>query len=215
MRVLVVDDHPLYRAGLKTLLPVLDPAVEVSDAADVREAVALASTQNAFDLVLLDMNLPGANRLAALEQVKTAFEGACLVVVSAEEDPALILQVIEAGATGYIPKTTDPAVMTHALRLVLAQGIYLPPVALRLMAGGRQGPSGALLNRLSELTDRQRAVLDGLVKAKPNKVIARELGIAEGTVKMHLNVIYQTLHVASRMQAMALLHELEVLGRLP
>jgi DNA-binding NarL/FixJ family response regulator len=214
MRVLIVDDHPLYREGLKALLAGLDPNAQVADASNVAQCLALSGQTAAFDLVLLDMNMPGASGLAALEQVKSAFESACVVVVSADEDPALILQVIDAGAAGYIPKSTDPTVTINALRLVLAHGIYLPANALRMTSGGAPGLPAAPPRKSLDLSDRQRAVLYRLLQGKSNKVIARDLDIAEGTVKAHLWAVYQILGVASRAQAMCRVHELGLLEQL-
>lgn len=215
MRVLIVDDHPLYREGLKALLYGLQPDIETIDVASVGAAIALAGAAPTIDLVLLDMNLPGISRLEALSQVRTAFDGAAVVVVSGEEDAQFILHAIDAGAAGYIPKSTDPAVTIQALRLVLAHGIYLPSAALRSMtsAGGTQthpAPSAR-----PELSERQWAVLQRLLQGKANKVIARELDIAEGTVKAHLWAIYQTLGVSSRTQAMYRAHELNLFGSVP
>lgn len=218
MRVLIVDDHPLYREGLKALLTGIEPDVQVRGVADTAEAVALAGHGACFDLVLLDMNLPGASRIVALKQVRAAFEGASVVVVSGEEDPMLILQAIDEGAAGYIPKTTDPAVTINALRLVLAHGIYLPATALRHLASPAAALSGAtaapVTERAPDLSDRQRAVLRLLLQGKANKVIARDLDIAEGTVKAHLWAIYQALDVSSRAQAMCRVHELNMLESL-
>jgi DNA-binding NarL/FixJ family response regulator len=212
MRVLIVDDHPLYREGLKALLSGLDSDLDATDVSTVVEAVALAQTDPPFALVLLDMNLPGANHLTALQQIKAAFESAAVVIVSGEEDPTLILQTIEAGAAGYIPKSTDSAVTIQALRLVLAHGVYLPAHALRHMSSVATH-TAIVPKDAPELSERQRAVLRCLLQGKANKVIARELDIAEGTVKAHLWAVYQMLGVNSRAQAMYRAYELGLLGR--
>ncbi|AMO22627.1 response regulator transcription factor [Ramlibacter solisilvae] len=211
MHILIVDDHPLFREGLKTLLTALDPAVRISDAGSVDEAVALPAAE-APDLILLDMNLPGVSRLDALQQVKAAHEGASVVVVSGDEDPLLIRSVVDAGAAGYIPKTTDTSLTIQALRLVLANGIYLPRIALS--TGGSAAPAApsAKAANVPEFSGRQLAVLRCLLQGKANKVIARELSIAEGTVKAHLWSIYQALGVNSRAQAMYRVHELHIGG---
>ena len=213
MRVLIVDDHPLYRAGVRALLSGLDPDLTAADVSNVSEALGLADTDPSFDLVLLDMNLPGANRLQALEQIKARFESAAVVVVSGDEDPSLILATIDAGAAGFIPKSTDPAITMQALRLVLAHGTYLPVHALRHATESGSNASGSGL-AMPDLSERQRAVLLRLLHGKANKVIARELGIAEGTVKAHLWSVYQLLGVTSRAQAMCRVHELGLLDRL-
>ena len=210
MRVLIVDDHPLYRAGVRALLSGLEPDLTAVDAASVAEALSLAEAPEPFDLVLLDMNLPGTSRLEALQQIKTRFENAAVVVVSADEDPALILRVIDAGAAGYIPKSTDPAVTLQALRLVLAHGTYLPTHALR-HAVDASPMLAARATTSPDFSERQRAVLLRLLQGKANKVIARELGIAEGTVKAHLWSVYQLLGASSRTEAMCRVHELGLL----
>lgn len=207
MHVLIVDDHPLFRQGLRALLSALDPDLETSDVSAVSDVRALHAAGYRPELVLLDMNLPGVSKMDALHDVKELFEAACVVVVSADEDPKLIRSAIDGGAAGYIPKTTDPAITIQALRLVLSNGIYLPSIALDvpleapervLHAGGEPG----------DFSPRQRAVLRCLLQGKANKVIARELDMAEGTVKAHLWAVYQALGVNSRTQAMYRAHEL-------
>ena len=213
MRVLVVDDHPLYRAGVRALLSGLDPDAQVDDVANVTEALQLVHAGPPFDLILLDMNLPGVNRLEALKQIKAAFETSAVVVVSGEEDPAFILSSIDAGAAGFIPKSTDPAITMQALKLVLAHGTYLPLHLLRHLDAG--SPEAQIDTPVAfDLSERQRDVLLQMLQGKSNKVIARALGIAEGTVKAHLWSVYQLLGVNSRAQAMCKVHALGLLGGL-
>jgi len=216
MHILIVDDHPLFREGLKTLLTALEPSVRISDAGTVAEAITV-SAGDAPDLILLDMSLPGLSRLDALREVKAAYETASVVVVSGDEDPVLIRKAIDEGAAGYIPKTTDASLTIQALRLVLANGIYLPRAALT-RAGGAGLPSMSESSKAGgapEFSGRQLAVLKCLLQGKSNKVIARELEIAEGTVKAHLWAIYQALGVNSRAQAMYRVHELQMFGAAP
>lgn len=224
VRVLIVDDHPLFREGLKGLLTGLDPAVSVQQAASVHDAQALAG--QTFDLVLMDLQMPGLSGMDALQRIKATFEEAAVVVVSGDESSSSIQAAIQHGAAGYVPKSTDPSVTTHALRLVLAQGTYLPPAALQASATLPQGgalhgqhvhapppsslPPGPAWPR--DLSPRQLAVLRCLLQGKPNKVIAREIGIAEGTVKAHLWAVYQLLGVSNRAQAMYRAHELNLFG---
>ena len=207
MHILIVDDHPLFREGLKILLSSLEPEVRTSEAGTVAEAVALSATESP-DLVLLDMNLPGASRLDALREVKAAYESASVVVVSGDEDPFLVRTSIDAGASGYIPKTTDSTLTIQALRLVLAHGVYLPRSALALSNAARPPGGAAATDVPPQLSERQMAVLKCMLQGKPNKIIARDLNIAVGTVKAHLWAVYQTLGVTSRSQAMYRVHEL-------
>ena len=214
MHILIVDDHPLFREGLKTLLTALEPAARISDAGTVAQAIALSAV-DAPDLILLDMNLPGTNRLDALRQIKAVHEAASVVVVSADEDPLLIRSAIDEGAAGYIPKTSDASLTIQALRLVLANGIYLPRAALTAGGHGRSSAESSTPGGLPEFSGRQLAVLKCLLQGKANKVIARELDIAEGTVKAHLWAIYQALGVNSRAQAMYRVHELHMFDHMP
>ena len=214
MHILIVDDHPLFREGLKTLLMALAPAVRISDAGTVAQAIAV-SAADAPDLILLDMNLPGPSRLDALRQVKAAHEAASVVVVSGDEDPTLIRRAIDEGAAGYIPKTSDASLTVQALRLVLANGIYLPRAALTAAAHVQSSAESSKPAGLPEFSGRQLAVLKCLLQGKANKVIARELDIAEGTVKAHLWAIYQALGVNSRAQAMYRVHELHMFDHVP
>ena len=140
-----------------------------------------------------------------------AYESASVVVVSGDEDPLFVRACIDGGASGYIPKTTDSALTIQALRLVLAHGVYLPKSALA-RSGSTRPTAGAVWPDLPALSERQMAVLERLLQGKPNKVIARDLNIAVGTVKAHLFAVYQALGVTSRSQAMYRVHELGLFG---
>lgn len=202
MRILIVDDHALFRQGLRFLLRDLDAKLEISEAGDCAQAVALGAEP--FDVVLLDLHMPGVAGLAALEAVRQAFEASRIVVLSGEEDPRQIRRAIDAGAVGFIPKSATPEVLLSALRLVLADGIYLPTVALRGVddPAAAAAPSEMTSDRLREtLSERQVDVLQKAVQGKANKVIARELGISEGTVKAHLSAAFRALGVHNRTEA--------------
>jgi DNA-binding NarL/FixJ family response regulator len=137
-----------------------------------------------------------------------------VVVVSAEDDPNLIHRAIEAGAVGFIPKTTDQSVIINALRLVMAHGVYLPPSALAHGPSDASDRRGAQVIAMPTLSERQRGVLRLLLRGKSNKLIARELNLAEGTVKAHLWSVYQLLGVSTRVQAMYRVYELGMLSSL-
>jgi DNA-binding NarL/FixJ family response regulator len=220
MHVLIIDDHPLYRDGLAAVLSGLQPDIEVTGVSHLAAAAAWRSSPagagRTVDLVLLDMALPGVSRLDALQQVQLLFEDSSVVVVSGEDDAQFVMRAIDAGAAGYILKSTDGDAVVQALRTVLSQGVYLPPTALlRPPRIGAHGDANAadLGVYVPSLSDKQRAVLQGLLQGKSNKLIARDLGIAEGTVKAHLWAVYQSLGVNSRSQAMCKAYELGLLGR--
>ncbi len=206
MRVLIVDDHPLYRDGVRAFLSEIDPQAEAQEAGSLAQARALFVQDPGFDLVLLDLALPDmapsqALSVEALGEVFSLFKPARVVVVSGHEDDALIRQAVQAGADGYVTKSTDPAVAAQALRLVLAGGVYLPAHCIRSSeaANGDGSPVAAL-------SLRQRQVLHMLLQGKSNKLIARELDIAEGTVKAHLSAIFQVLDVKTRAEAIYKAH---------
>jgi DNA-binding NarL/FixJ family response regulator len=201
MRVLLVDDHPIFIAGVKTFVAQLDASVDVHDATSLDAALA-AVERTAFDLVLLDLNMPRVTGLEALYKLKRLV-AAPIVIVSGNDNDSDIATALEVGAAGYIPKTHNQKEMITALQEVLARGIYVPP-----QARGSDLPGPA-----KELTDRQVDVLQWLLQGKSNKVIASKLGVAEGTVKAHLDAIYQKLGVNSRLQAMARAYALGLVDR--
>lgn len=202
LHVLLVDDHALFRQGLKFLLADLEPGIAFFDAESSDRALACARGEP-MDLVLVDLHMPGANGMDALGAMRAAFESSAVVVLSSEDDPRLILKAIEMGASGFIPKSSTPQVMIAALRLVLAGGTYLPPHVLRGFAGA--GPAATrtevVANSVDGLSGRQLEVLMKVVQGKANKVIARELQLSEGTVKAHLSAAFRALGVQNRTEA--------------
>lgn len=204
LSVLLVDDHPLFREGLSNLIMGLDACASVEQVGSLRAALALQG--NTYQLILLDLNLPHVEGLEGLTQMRTTFPDSAIVVISGDDDPQTIAQTIHGGASGFIPKSTNVAVTKQAIQLVMAHGVYLPPQALHGQSTGKA--AGHPLT--SQLSARQLAVLRGLLQGKPNKVIARDIGIAEGTVKAHLWTVYQLLGVNNRAQAMYRAHELQL-----
>ncbi len=204
MRALIVDDHPLIRAALALVLSNLDPAAQVESVGDCHAGLRLAAEGDEPDLVLLDLHLPGALAgLAAVKAWRQRFPALPLVVVSADQDRSTVLAALGGGAAGFIPKSTPHEVMVGALRLVLDGGRYLPPellVAEAVRRGARQAPSSVDPATLG-LTPRQAAVLRLLARGAPNKVIGRELGLAERTVKTHVTAVIRALKVTGRTQA--------------
>jgi DNA-binding NarL/FixJ family response regulator len=216
MRLLLIDDHVLFRHGLKYLLSDLDPAIEFVEADGVDQLnVSDASNEN-IDLALLDLHLNGASGSNALIALRRLLPDTMVVVITGEEDPQLIRRCIDLGAAGFIPKSSTSQVMISALRLALAGGTYLPPHVLETSfraappapfrgpnsAGSRSREStphgGGLAERLSS---RQLEVLLLAVRGRSNKMIARELSLSEGTVKQHLSAAFRTLGVANRTEA--------------
>lgn len=200
MKILLVDDHELFREGLKLLLGDLGQDLEFVEASRVSEATRLAATRTP-DLVLLDLHLPDATGLEALHGIRAACETTVIVALSAAEDAGLIRCVIEQGAAGFIPKDSSHAVMMAALRLVLAGGVYLPPYLLNAKPVPASAPAGEPHPSAGGLSGRQLEVLRRAVQGKPNKVIARELTISEATVKAHMSAAFRILGVNNRTEA--------------
>ena len=203
--LLVADDHPLFRAALRQAAADAVDALQVREAASLDEVLAALDAEPGTDLVLLDLHMPGMVGLDALLTLRARAEGTPVVVLSGSEDVQVVWQAIEAGAMGFIQKQTDSRTMMAALRVVLSGGIYLPPVCL---AGGARRP-GATTTELPAreriarlgLSGRQAETLAKVVQGKSNKVIARELGISEATVKTHLSAVFAALDVHSRTEA--------------
>jgi DNA-binding NarL/FixJ family response regulator len=192
-RVLIADDHPLYCDALRAVVPQACPGADISEAASQEEVLAAVERAPGFDLVLLDLHLPGAVGLSCLHAVRQVAPATPIVVVSAVGDPKVMQDTIMAGASAFIPKSAPRQVLINALRVIIAGGTYMPA---GVVAALRNADNGA-----GELTSRQRRVLELLSTGLSNKRIARELKISEITVKAHVSAIFRKLGVTNRMQA--------------
>ena len=201
LKALIVDDHPLIQQAVANVLRAIDPAVEIAVAGNCDQGLESAGQGAEPDVVLLDLNLPGLSGIPALKRWRARFPAVPVVVLSAQDDRQTVLAAINAGAAGYIPKSSSNEVMQSAVRLVLSGGKYLPPELLAHVPKGapweRQTKSPARL----DLTDRQMAGLRLIARGASNKVICRELGLAERTVKAHVTAVLRSLKVSSRTQA--------------
>ncbi len=198
MKILVADDHALFRDGLRHVLARLGEEVTVLEARDGPEAQALAAAHPDLDLVLLDLAMPGADGLDGLRALRARSPSVPVVILSASEHPRDVRAALEAGAAGFIPKSSTSAVMLSAVRLVFEGGVYVPPAMLgEVPARGRPSRAGTALG----LTPRQREVLALLAEGKSNKEIGQALGLAEGTVKLHVSAILRLLGAENRTQA--------------
>jgi DNA-binding NarL/FixJ family response regulator len=204
MKTLLVDTHALYREGLALLITQSFPELELLQAGDIAEALAQLERHPDLDLLLLDLDLPDAEGTRGLLEIRDRAPEVAIVVLSGDTPPGAALDAIEAGAAGFIPKTSPAGVMREALRRVLDGGVYLPPplLAPRAAAGDNEAEAApATADALTGLTPRQRDVLRLLIEGKTNKLICRELELAESTVKTHLASIFRRLGATSRTQA--------------
>ncbi len=202
MKVLLVDDHVLFRQGVQLLLERLNPLIQTFEAGDLPSALAMAEAQPGLDLVFFDLSLPGVSGLEALAAFKQIHHSLPVVVLSGLSDKQTVLDALCNGAMGFIPKSASISALEGALQAAVANRIFLPATTL--------DPSDASFLRdcsphkkFTELplTGRQKEVFKLILLGKPNKVIARDLGVAESTIKSHVKPILQALNVTSRVQA--------------
>ena len=197
----MLDDHVMFLQGLKNLLAVLAPELQVDTSHRLAEALQLAQL-TAYDLVLLDWHLAEHEGAQSLEKLREAGCAARIVVLSGETGSALIRRSVELGAAGFIPKTYSSEMMIAALGQVLAGRIFLPAQGLADAAAGAARPASIEADpRFASLTARQIEVYFDAARGLPNKLIARRLGIAESTVKTHLTAVFAALGVRNRTEA--------------
>ncbi|MCD9029086.1 response regulator transcription factor [Luteimonas sp. BDR2-5] len=208
MKILIADDHHLILEGVKGKLAELGDDATFETAMTIDELHALLARDAAFDLLLMDLSMPGANGLEHVVEVRERHPGLPVVVLSGAEDGRQMKALLDIGVRGYIPKAYSPDIMLSAVRLVLSGGVYIPPMLFNPDAPPAPGPAigeahadASLSGLRSLLTERQLDVLRLLAMGKPNKSIARDLNISEGTVKIHLAAIFRALNVRNRVEA--------------
>jgi two-component system, NarL family, nitrate/nitrite response regulator NarL len=203
VQILLIDDHALFREALLYILDQLSSNMVVVEAANIEDATQLIEHKRNLDLILLDIDLPGIDGLSAMPKLRKLAPDVSLIVLSGSENIQNVRSAIDMGAVGYIPKSCNSHEMLAAMRLVLQGGIFIPPKLLGML--------NATETSLSESNDKERLqtgftkrqidVLYCLGKGLPNKLIARELGISEGTVKLHVFAILRILGVRNRTEA--------------
>ena len=200
MKILLADDHTLFREGLALQLRRLDERAEVLEAADLNDALSLVTDTDGLTLMLMDLSMPGPPWREAMRRIKSARRDMPVVVLSASQERRDIQDALNLGANGYIPKTSSSKVMIQAVQLVLDGGVYLPP---ELLAHTGAGAAASDLPTGGEhtLTPRQKEVLRLMAKGFPNKQIANSLNVSEGTVKLHVTAILKSLRAVNRTQA--------------
>ncbi len=213
MKVLIIDDQWVCRAGLKPLLSQIDKRAQIFEAATFDEAVKLVARNKDLSLVVLDLMVPGMKSLESIRDLLAKGSQAPIVVFSTVGNRHDILRAIEIGAAGFVPKTIDGEEIVKALGLILSGEIYLPRMLLK--EAPRSGkdvisfvpPDTAPGESIGNLTDRQRQVLSFLSHGMTNTKIAKELGLSENTVRIHISAILRTLDLDNRTQAALLAAE--------
>ena len=219
MKVLLIDDHPLILSALQTVIEGLGDDVRVIGADSAAAARQTLQQQRDFDLVLLDLQLGDASGFDVLDEFRAAYPSLPVVVISASDRASDVIRSIDQGAMGFVPKRSSTEMLAQALKLVMSGGIYVPPMSLGGQEALRSEPApqprltqvqqaasapgfqtAGSLEGLS-LTPRQTDVLALLLQGKPNKIIARELGVSVETIKDHVAAVLKALGVSSRTQA--------------
>lgn len=200
LKILVVEDHALVREGLLQTLQATEPNTRTIGVPDAEEAIKVLEAKPDFDLLILDLMLPGLNGMTFLGVLRKRFPAIPVVIVSALDDAESVRRAIKQGAAGFVPKTSTTESMLEALRLVLAGEVYVPP---KFRDGQlTQARTGRSVAERFRLTAGQSRVLELLSEGKTNRQIAELLGVTEGTVKIHVSAIFKALHVTNRSQAL-------------
>jgi DNA-binding NarL/FixJ family response regulator len=215
MKILIVDDHALIRDGLQGVLKKLKRGATVLEAADCRQAMAAVESNPDIELILLDLSLPDRDGFSVLTELRERYPATAVVVLSGTQDSATVTKALELGAVGFIPKGTRREVMLGAFQLIFDGSVYVPPQILPQQADTSQPAPAAPRDSRSIITpseaglsERQLDVLALMMQGKSNKVICRNLDLAEPTVKNHVTAILRALKVSNRTEAVIAVTEL-------
>lgn len=216
MKILVADDHPLYREALASILDGLQSDIHVTQAATLEEVIErVFDCEVVFDLVLLDLYMGAGDWCGVIETLSRSCPTTSVIVVSGSDSRDDAERSLKAGACGYIPKSMKREDLLSAIRLILMGGVRMQPRdderPPNLQDGAAHGLThGDASTRIAMLTNRQRDVLMEIGAGKSNKLIARSLGMAEGTVKLHVAAILKCLGTENRTQAAIMAHQLNL-----
>ena len=206
--LLIADDHPLFREALRGVVAKLLPDADIREVESADALFALVDAVPDADLLLLDLNMPGAHGFSSLVHLRAAHPQLPVVMVSAREEPSVMRRALDHGAMGFIPKSSDAATLSAALRQVLDGERWVPVAAQGAPPTGDGEREVAA--RLRELTPQQFRVLQMVATGQLNKQIAYALGISEATVKAHMSAILRKLGASNRTQAVLLAGQLSV-----
>ena len=198
MKILIADDHALFRDGLALRLEQIAPEAVILQASNYAQIFKFIKSDSDIAIIILDIEMQDMPWMEALQEMRKLLPQTAIVVVSASEDGRTIRSVMSTGVKGYIPKRSDIKVFDNALKLILDGGTYVPPVLIN------NPPINNLSTKstgLKTLTNRQSQVLDLIAQGKSNKQIAYDMGVSESTVKLHINALLRSLHVSNRTQA--------------
>ena len=208
MKILIADDHALFRDGLALRLEQIAPDAAILQASNYAQIFKIIKSDNNISAIVLDIEMQDMPWFDALQEIRRTLPDTALIVVSASEDSRTIRSVMSAGAKGYIPKRSESKVFDNAFKLVFDGGTYVPPILIN------NPPINNLSTKstgLKTLTNRQSQVLDLIAQGKSNKQIAYDMGVSESTVKLHINALLRSLHVSNRTQAVITAQKLGII----
>jgi len=208
IRILIADDHPLFRGALKQALIDAFETVQIDEVGTLQEIIEYLSEASAPDLVLLDLKMPGVEGFSGLLYLRAQYPDLPVVVVSATEAPNVIHNSLNVGASGFVPKSTPVEQIRDAIKQVLEGDIWAPD----WLGEETEGEGEDIAARMASLTPQQVRVLMMLKEGKLNKQIAYELSVSEATIKAHVSAILQKLNVESRTQAVIAANSLDPAG---
>ncbi len=201
MKVLIADDHALFRDGLSLNLERIDPQAVVFQAGSFSQALKILDDEKKLDLIIIDLDMPDMQWEEGLAELRKKSNGARYVVISATEDSRSIRRSLEQGISGYIPKRSDTKVLSGALKLILDGGTYFPPSVFETGSSSANSAQNGDKPKNKMLTNRQSEVLGLVAQGLSNKQIAYNMGVSEATVKLHINALLRSLGVTNRTQA--------------
>lgn len=199
MLVLTVDDHPLIRSALREVLRDMGGRVELLEAANPEEGLALLAGRADVDLAFLDLKFSGHDGLDFVEKFRAVAPAVPLIVYTMHDDAATLRKALCHGASGIVPKTHSVQLLRKAVELVMDGGVYVPPELVRVLAAGSENPAASPPR--AAMSPQQWRIVELLAQGLPNKEIGRKLGIASSTVKNQLTAVFGRLGVSNRTQA--------------
>lgn len=198
MKILIADDHALFRDGLALRLEEIAPDAVITQASSYAQVFKILKAETDIDVLILDVEMPDMPWLESLKQIHQIAPKTKIIVLSASEDSRTIRNILATGVKGYIPKRSEIKVINNALKLIIEGGSYVPP---NLFDSASQNTLSGRNIGIKMLTNRQSQVLDLIAQGKSNKQIAYDMGVSESTVKLHINALLRSLHVSNRTQA--------------
>ncbi|MDO4222692.1 MAG: response regulator transcription factor [Acinetobacter sp.] len=210
MNVLIVDDHPLFRHALIQAVRYNFPQVNITEVSTANDLYTRLEESDEPDLILLDLNLPGASGFSALVHIRAHYPMLPVIIVSAHEEASIIQRAIAHGAMGYIPKSAHPNQIGSAIREVLDGEIWLPQHVAGQHFDPRANDETALAEKIQSLTQQQFRVLMMVAEGMLNKQIGYTLGVSEATIKAHVTAIFKKLGVQNRTQAVLAIQALNI-----